>query len=429
MGVPGLVPLLLTGAAATLLFSLSRTLANGGVALITWFLWTTSMSNLSFQASYLSETTTAALWLLGWWSLLHWKRQGQSWALLLVAACTGWIAITRPLSGLAFGLPLVVVVVRTGLARRCVRQLVLASLLGLAILAVIPVWSRCTTGDWWKTPYMLHTQTYFPFVHLGFGEKPAVVARDLPRDMKNMELEVRRVQAVHQPDRLPSILRDRLTQIAGNMWGSWRGSAWRGWRIPLSLFALFGIALLPAEGLFAFGTAALLVAVYLPYAHPALMTIYYYEIQSVIAFATALGVFWCAHFLMERRPPQRNHLSDLPRKTSLLLVLLLLAAILPARADIQKVQEFVQRWSGYYRDLRQSFDSLPGSKIIVFIRYSPNHSPHIGLIRNKPDLDRARVWIVHDRGQENSRLLSVAPDRVAYLFDEASGRIVLLSPS
>jgi hypothetical protein len=429
IGVPGLVPLLLAGTAAVLLFSLARTLANGWVALFTWFLWTTSLSNLSFQTSYLSENTTVALWLLGWWSFLRWKREGRLVPLLLLVAAIVWGAMTRPLSALAFSLPLAPVVLRTAVVRRQFKQLAVALSLGLVILAIVPIWNRRTTGDWWKTPYLLHTQTYYPFVHLGFGEKPAVVQRDLPRDMRSLELEVRRVQAMHQLALLPTILKDRLTQITGNMWGGWKGSTWHGWRAPLALLALFGIALLPTETVFAFGTAALLIGIHLLYAHPPQMIIYYYEIQGVLAFATALGIFWWAHLLTQRRPPARGRLSDVPRTTSLLLILLFGAGMLQARADIQQVKEFEQRWSNYYRGLKEAFQSLPGNKIIVFVRYSPDHNPHHGLIRNEPDLNRARIWIVQDKGKENGKLLSAAPDRIAYLFDEVSGRILLRAPS
>jgi hypothetical protein len=111
----------------------------------------------------------------------------------------------------------------------------------------------------------------------------------------------------------------------------------------------------------------------------------------------------------------------------LLLVLVFGAAVLLARPDIQQVKEFGQRWSGYYRNLKQAFQSLPGNKVVVFVRYSPNHNPHHGLIRNEPDLDHARIWVVQDRNGENIKLLLAAPDRVAYLFDEASGQIVFLS--
>ncbi len=38
---------------------------------------------------------------------------------------------------------------------------------------------------------------------------------------------------------------------------------------------------------------------------------------------------------------------------------------------------------------------------------------------NEPDLARARLWLVHDRGPDNARLLELAPERLPFLYDEA----------
>jgi hypothetical protein len=60
------------------------------------------------------------------------------------------------------------------------------------------------------------------------------------------------------------------------------------------------------------------------------------------------------------------------------------------------------------------------------VRYEPNHNFHSSLIVNEPDLERARSWIVYDRGPENARLMRLAPDRAAYLFDEATHTLTAL---
>ena len=53
----------------------------------------------------------------------------------------------------------------------------------------------------------------------------------------------------------------------------------------------------------------------------------------------------------------------------------------------------------YHRDFRDAVCSMaPGEHIMVFIRYAPNHSPHMSLVTNEPDLNAARVWTVYDRG-------------------------------
>ena len=98
LGLPGLVPLLLNGLAAALLFILVRRVTNGWVALLTFALWLPMEQNLWFRPSYFSETTTSALWLLGWFALLKWRETMQQRWLSTVAACIGWMAITRPLT-------------------------------------------------------------------------------------------------------------------------------------------------------------------------------------------------------------------------------------------------------------------------------------------------------------------------------------------
>ena len=67
------------------------------------------------------------------------------------------------------------------------------------------------------------------------------------------------------------------------------------------------------------------------------------------------------------------------------------------------------------------------SAAVVFIRYAPNHSPHLSLIDNGPDLNRVRIWEVYDRGADNERLMQHFPHRVPYLYDEAAGTVRRLS--
>ena len=61
----------------------------------------------------------------------------------------------------------------------------------------------------------------------------------------------------------------------------------------------------------------------------------------------------------------------------------------------------------------------------MFVRYAPNATVHLSLTNNEPDPESARVWAVHDLGDENLRLLKIAPDRVPYLYEELStGRVM-----
>jgi len=66
---------------------------------------------------------------------------------------------------------------------------------------------------------------------------------------------------------------------------------------------------------------------------------------------------------------------------------------------------------------RSGVSKLPGTQIIVFVRYGPNHNVDRSLVINSPDLAAMRVWTVHDRGPDDLQLIRLAPKRIPYLFD------------
>jgi hypothetical protein len=89
-GFTPLVPLVLIFGSGALVFALSRRLTNGWVALLVWAVWTTARANLRFLPSYLSETTTVFVWLLGWWCLYSWHQRPRRSTLILLAVCIAW---------------------------------------------------------------------------------------------------------------------------------------------------------------------------------------------------------------------------------------------------------------------------------------------------------------------------------------------------
>jgi hypothetical protein len=53
----------------------------------------------------------------------------------------------------------------------------------------------------------------------------------------------------------------------------------------------------------------------------------------------------------------------------------------------------------------------------------------MALVRNVANLSKERIWVVYDRGDaENARLNALAPERKAYLYDEAQDEIHLYDP-
>ena len=58
---------------------------------------------------------------------------------------------------------------------------------------------------------------------------------------------------------------------------------------------------------------------------------------------------------------------------------------------------------------------------LIFVRYGPEHDPHVSLVRNVADPVSAAVLTVHDLDEETNRLVRQAyPDRRAYRYDGAT---------
>jgi Dolichyl-phosphate-mannose-protein mannosyltransferase len=405
LGLPGLVPVVLSALTGALVFVLGRRLAGPVAGLLGWIIWLGTLENLQFRASYLSEVTTSALWVIGWYALLRWHRDRRHAWLVLLAATVGWQAITRPLTAVAFAVPALVVVIATVARERRWRELVLPVVVGSAILAIVPVWSYETTGDWRTTPLTLYTNRYTPWDKPGFG-----AATDSPPPMRAPDITAmdeifRSHHAAHTVAGLPHALFARTKSIGASMWGSWR--------MVLLPFAALGLVGLSAVELTGLATAVCLVLAYLAYAHPPIWTLYYLELHPALALLTALGMVRAGRQIPERWQPGAAALAAIP-----------LVILTVVRADEMRRQIVGMFWEQHA--FQQLLDMVPDSRTIVFVRYRPNHVAHKSLIRNEPFLADADHWIVYDRGAENARLLRLAPDRAPYLYDEATSTITKL---
>jgi hypothetical protein len=104
---------------------------------------------------------------------------------------------------------------------------------------------------------------------------------------------------------------------------------------------------------------------------------------------------------------------------------LFLMMVYPAWVTMHQVRAQISADHAYYDAFRGSLPSLPDSKstAIVFVRYSRAHNDGLSLVRNVPDLAGEPIWVVYDRGAENTKLMAIAPKRTPYLFDEAEWKM------
>lgn len=414
VGAPMLVPLVLHAASASLLFVLARRLTNGGIALLTWVLWLSSPSVLLFGPRYYSETVTTACWLGAFLCLLNWRDTGRRRWLLGLAFLIGWGAVTRPMTMLLFAIPVGVVVFELVRRRRAWRDLALAFAVGVAVLAIIPLWSARTTGSWRVSPLTLYVRQYTPWDLPGFGYNPQPPERALTPDLDKLRTVLGAVHARHTVAALPSIVVLRMRALRDALWG--------GPRRILIPFAVLGLATVGAEMGVALAAAAMLIVGYLSFAMFASWTLYYYESFPIFAFLTASGLGLALAALTRRDgEPLRTFAWRAPRLSNLAATGALL--LLPATVFVARVaRRFQHTQHASLQAFNDRLATIASPRAVVFVRYAAAHDPHVSFVRNSADPERERVWVAYDRGPaENVRLLGHVPDRVPYLFDEASG--------
>jgi hypothetical protein len=209
-----------------------------------------------------------------------------------------------------------------------------------------------------------------------------------------------------------------MIAIAANMWAT---------RAALLPLAALGLITASAPIWFALGTALLLVLAYLCVGHAPQWTVYYVEIQPVLAFVTAAAWWRVASLLSSRKLAWP--LRELPAVTSGAVFGVIVSALMLFPYDTRMV-DYVRlnkvEGSAYHRNFRDLLRLIPSAHSMVFIRYAPNHSPHESLVTNEPDLAKARVWTVYDRGADNIRLIGLDRSRTPWLFDDEHRVLVQL---
>jgi hypothetical protein len=399
-GAPALVPLLLTVITGALLFALARRVSNEWVALFAWIVWLGDPINLRFRPGYFSEITTTALWLAAWWALLSWRETRSRRWLLLLAAAIGWGAITRPLTMLAFALPIGVVVLRDVAREKLWRDFALAFVLGTALLGMIPLWSARTTGDWRLTPQQLYTHDYLPFDRPGFGADSSPPARTLSPVNNSSYVGFFAAHVGHTPARLPAIAFERLKAIAHDEWS--------GPRVLLVPFVLIGLSAMSAEVAFALVCSLVLFVAYLSYGYWPQWTLYSFEGLPVLSMIAALGIWK----VIERFRSHR------PTRIAAACALVLLSAY-----ELRDWRKRRVRTAAGMVAFRQLLDNLPMRSAVIFVHYAPRVGPHANVVANSPHLGADSVWVVNDLGPRDQELMRHAGSRIPVAFYEEGPRI------
>lgn len=424
IGFPTLGPMVLAGVTGALIFVLAHRVGNAVIAALAWVIWTTAPWALRWQATFLSQTVTVTLWLAALYFLLRYRERHLPWALVALAAMIGFCAITRPVTAVALALPVGVVVMRDVWRARAWRPFALATLVGSAILAILPIQNRMTTGDWGLSPLVKYSREYLPSDLPGFGLDTAQSVAPLPPDLDRSRRELFEARRRHTVDALPEMLVNRwarsVTMVAN------------GWRIGLVPLMLLAVLVMPAPGVLAFGMSVGLLIAYAFHSHWPQWSQYYLEAAPGYAFALAAGIWALSTWII-------RGWSSLRRRTlwdgtePRVAVAALVTAVALGIPGLLRLPTTVSRYQtevAYQRQFGQALRLVKKEphKAIVFVEYGPSHNAHFPLVRNVPDLASAQTWIAYERGRDDLRLMRLAPDRRAYIYHADEGRLTRLPP-
>jgi len=408
-GLPGIVPIVLSGTTAALIMLIACELQSPTTALLTVVLWITAAGQMRWRASYFSEITTGALWMLGWYALLQWRRSRRSGWLLVLAAATGWGAVTRPLTMLAFAVPVGVVVMRDIARTGLWRQLAGALAVGTVCLGILPLQNVEVLGNWRQSPLSLYTRQYMPYDVVGFGLDSTPPSIGLPATLQAAQQPFIARHREHVPSALPGVLMQRLRLLWLSAFGDWR-VVW----IPV---AAVGLVVMGGAGWFAVASMLMLYLAYLFYAHEAHWTIYYLEASPVPAFVCAVGL---ARLL--GLATGGGH----PLVTALMTAAATLVVAFPDLDTSRVYRASAQR---PFREMESAAAATGSDRVLVFVRYSAAHDPDVNLIRNVARPDRARLITAYDLGAaSDARVITAYPGRRVLYWDGSTNR-ALPAPS
>jgi hypothetical protein len=413
LGRPGLMPVIALAVTGALIFVLGRRTVSPWVGIFAWMVWLGLVPPVTtFRPSYFSEILTEGLWLGAWWGLLRWRDGKRGGFLVLTAACIGWMALTRPLTAVAFAVPVGVAVLSLTWRRRSWSQFGAAFATGLAFLSVIPLWSARTTGNWRVTPLMLYTDQYMPYDVVGFGLRDRPPLRAAAPELSCFADMYTSEHQWHTPGVIPAAFYAQGRAAAAAFFTERRHG--------LLLFAVLGVLASPLELGFALATCASLLLAYTTFAHSPGWTVYAMETQPVCALLAAAGI-WAVSAAIGRKwghgAAIRSGREPGVQIASWCMLAFVILTIWPTTDAIIRVHVAKASGDVPHKMFRQAVDSLPGAKKIVFVRYPKGEGCQQNLIQNNPPLATAESWIVNDRGIDDLRLLRAAPNRVPYLFD------------
>ncbi len=412
LGAPGLAMVASAGLCGALLFALARRWGGPWMAALTVLGWMPAGPVLMIRASYMSQVATLPLWLLTWYACERHREDRRTRWLVIASVATGFTAVVRPLTAVALAIPCAVVLIRRVAADKNWKGATIAIVAGSLVVLILPWQNKAITGDFQTSPLVQYTKAVTPFDFPTFGYDRSQPMIDLPTDLARAREALIVPREVHKLENLPWLIPWRLSSLLQ--------AAWYGWRLPLLLVGLLGLAGIRrwASGAqLAAACGVLLFAEHVMHAHSPVWTVFYHESVPVLAFATAFGFAELGRRLRRdaSAPDSGGAGAASPARGAFAIAILSLVALLPF--DIAIARDDLDSIKRAQRTFLDAVAAIPDPKAIVFIKYPASWSGHKSLVDNPPDYASARAWLSYDRGTDNARLAALSPERALWHYD------------
>lgn len=413
VGWPNLMPLLLAGLSGGLFYAVASRVMPTYAAVAAWLLWATCSSALEFRATYLSHSSTVALFLASLLSWHQWRYLPSRTAAVTTSSLAGLLIVVRPLTGIALAAPIFFSLGREIVRRR---QLALGSAAAcalFAILSLLPVWCFVTIRTLSTTPYTYYSERYFPFDRIGFHQTTEGPRPDLPNDMSAHARELSKHFEQHAARGVAETAYQRLEALQKALAPGWRLSL-----LPLAAFGLSSALRHPLTRM-ALASAVALFGAHLTFAHPPSWTAYYLEGFPAFFLLTGLGLqrLWTLY------PPLRQVLAETPVRLACGVVLSVYLAM-----DVETARVHRSRWQS---DVAAAYKAISTIErpAIVFVSLGSGWNLAHGLVRHCVNQQSCSIWIARDLGLRNQELAALAPDRALYRYETNSRRLTKIGPT
>jgi len=415
LGLPTwVIPVVTAGLVVALTYRVTAELAGGATGLLAALLVPSVGLFRMFSTMVMAQAPAALLALAAVWAWLHWRRRKRAGWAMLAGAFVGWGAITRPVDGLVFAIPLAVAIaldLRGSPRREWLRTMAAIAAGALPFLSLQVVFNLGTTGRLTLTPYVLYLRQSQPGSEFGSGSfAPQELQTTLPQ----------------KADYYHELVEDEQAERAAGT-GYWLGRR-VAFTVTKTLPSAALAALLPV-GVFAagrrrrwvLGAAPLLFLI--AYAlNPFYLVHYAVPLVPAIAFLVALGVG-------EMASAARAALRPAAARAAAAVFFPLAAAALAARA-LPEFDRNVSDATYSAPDVAYAHGPMTAAvqpPAVVFFRYGPGSSPHDEPVYNTDTArpDDTPVLRLHDLGPRNREVVQYfadkQPGRRFYRYDRASG--------